>query len=98
MIIADTAYRLFCDNYDWVNPVRSLTVTAFSLVDGGAVIQNSFFNDTIRLEKMEKADGCIRDIRKRFGEGMIKNVVLLTGLAVPKSKAVVSLPGNMLNK
>lgn len=51
MIIADTAYRLFCDNYDWVNPVRSLTVTAFSLVDGGAVIQNSFFNDTIRLEK-----------------------------------------------
>lgn len=98
MIIADTAYRLFCDNYDWVNPVRSLTVTAFSLVDGGAVIQNSFFNDTIRLEKMEKADGCIRDIRKRFGEGMIKNAVLLTGLAVPKSKAVVSLPGNMLNK
>ena len=49
-------------------------------------------------EKMEKADGCIRDIRKRFGEGMIKNAVLLTGLAVPKSKAVVSLPGNMLNK
>ncbi len=47
---------------------------------------------------MEKADGCIRDIRKRFGEGMIKNAVLLTGLAVPKSKAVVSLPGNMLNK
>ena len=46
----------------------------------------------------EKADGCIRDIRKRFGEGMIKNAVLLTGLAVPKSKAVVSLPGNMLNK
>lgn len=47
---------------------------------------------------MEKADGCIRDIRKRFGEGMIKNAVLLMGLAVPKSKAVVSLPGNMLNK
>lgn len=98
MIIADTAYRLFSENYDWTNPVRSLTVTVFSLVDSGAVCQDNFFTDTARLEKMEKADGCIRDIRKRFGDGMIKNAVLLTGLAVPKSKAVVSLPGNTLNK
>lgn len=96
MIIADTAYKLFCDNYDWINPVRSLTVTAFSLVDGGTVLQEDLFTDTSRLEKLEKADGCIRDIRRKFGDGMIKNAVLLNGISVPKSKAVVSLPGSTL--
>lgn len=95
MIIADTAYRLFCDNYDWANPVRSLTVTVFSLVDGGTVCQNDLFTDTVRLDKIEKADRCILDIRNRFGNEMIKNAVLMSGIAVPKSKAVVSLPGNM---
>ena len=95
MIIADTAYRLFCDNYDWTNPVRSLTVTAFSLVDSGTVCQNDLFTDTVRLDKMEKADRCILDIRNRFGNEMIKNAVLMSKIAVPKSKAVVSLPGNM---
>ncbi len=96
MIIADTAYKLFSENYDWTNPVRSLTVTVFSLVDSGAVCQSDLFTDTVRLEKMERADGCIRDICQRFGDGMIKNAILLTELAVPKSKAVVSLPGTTL--
>lgn len=96
MIIADTAYRLFCESYDRINPVRSLTVTAFSLVDSGTVCQSDLFTDTARLDKMEKVDSCILDIRNRFGDGMIKNAVLMSGLAVPKSKAVVSLPGSML--
>ena len=44
---------------------------------------------------MEKADRCILDIRIGMGNVMIKNAVLMSGISVPKSKAVVSLPGNM---
>ena len=95
MIIADTAYRLFSGSYEWTRPVRALTVTAFALVDNGFSCQTDLFNDTHTLDKMEKADDCIMQIRRRFGDSMIKNALLLSPVPIPETKSVVSLPGGI---
>ena len=82
-------------NYEWARPVRALTVTAFALVDNGFSCQTDLFNDTHTLDKMEKADDCIMQIRRRFGDSMIKNALLLSPVPIPETKSVVSLPGGI---
>lgn len=95
MIIADTAYRLFSESYEWTRPLRALTVTAFALVDNGYSCQTDLFNNTNTLDKLEKADDCIMQIRRRFGDSMIKNALLLSPVPIPETKSVVSLPGGI---
>lgn len=76
-IIARAACELFKKSYKWDYPVRSVTVTAINLTEQNALIQTDLFSDIFRFEKIEKADSCIEKIRRRFGDGIIKNAVLL---------------------
>lgn len=91
-IIAKSAFELFEKSYDWQYPVRSVTVTAINLIEQGNAVQTDFFSDMFRLEKIEKADSCIEKIRRRFGDGIIKNAVLLQKLSLPQSKEVNIMP------
>ncbi len=90
-IIAGTAYHLFVENYEWKNPVRSLTVTATGLVDDGQPFQDDLFIGE-KLRKTEIADECIDKIRKKFGDNIIMNAVLMNGLKFPATKAEITLP------
>lgn len=49
--IAKLARELFQRNYDWKEPVRSVTVRAINLVSAKEPEQICLFSDPIRLEK-----------------------------------------------
>lgn len=65
--IADAAYELFLENYDWKNPIRSLGVRGAELLEEGVPIQLDLFMDNERREKLQRADEAVDSIRKRFG-------------------------------
>lgn len=92
-ILAENAARLLYDNYDWKYPIRSLSITAFDLMEYDEPYQLDLFSDTKRLLKTEAADRCIEKIRRRFGDGIIKNAVLLMDNCFPGEKQIATLPG-----
>ena len=60
--IAKLARELFQRNYDWKEPVRSVTVRAINLVSAKEPEQICLFSDPIRLEKEEKLFLAIEEI------------------------------------
>ena len=61
---------LYQRNYDWKEPVRSVTVRAINLVSAKEPEQICLFSDPIRREKEEKLFLAIEEIRRRFGKGL----------------------------
>lgn len=87
--LAQTAYSLFRGKYTWQYPIRSLTITARQLLPADAPRQTDLFFDQEALEKQEKLENTIFDIRRRFG----KNAVTLAGLMDNKK-----IPGGRLDE
>jgi DNA polymerase-4 len=65
--IAEYAYRLFKENYNWSKTIRSIGVRGADLVMDKYWEQIDLFDDISRREKMMKADAAVDDIRRRFG-------------------------------
>ena len=65
--IAETAFRLFRDNYSCERPIRSIGVRAGDLVDANAPDQTDLFHDEILRDKLRRTDIAVGDIRRRFG-------------------------------
>ena len=78
--IAKLARELFQRNYDWKEPVRSVTVRAINLVSAKEPEQICLFSDPIRLEKEEKLFLAIEEIRRRFGKRAIYPAALMKDL------------------
>lgn len=96
LIIAREAIELFKKRYDWNNPIRSVTIQTINLVEQDAPFQTSLFTDLQKIEKLEKLDLCIEEIRKRFGKNSIRNAVLLNDLFLPPEKAKITMPTGMI--
>lgn len=75
-IIAQTAFHLFERSYRWDNPIRSVTVRAINLVPQGMPQQLDLFTDCIRVDKMEKLETAVENIRERFGKRSIMPATL----------------------
>ncbi len=75
-IIAKTAFELFHKRYNWLHPIRSVTVRAISLVEEDIPLQCDFFTNPVKIEKQEILDDVVESIRNRFGKDIIKNAVL----------------------
>ena len=71
--IAQSAYALFKENYSWNNPTRSLGVRGSNLVNDNYWEQLDIFSNAEYREKLQKADKVVDDIRRRFGNLIIKN-------------------------
>lgn len=65
--IAEEAYRIFKENYQWEKPIRSLGVRGAGLTLDHAYEQLDLFCDPVKREKQEKADAAVDEIRRRFG-------------------------------
>lgn len=65
--IAEEAYRLFLENYDWKKPIRSIGVRGADLVNDTFWEQMDLFTDTEFREKQRKMDCAVDDIREKFG-------------------------------
>ena len=65
--IAEYAYRLFKENYDWRKNIRSLGVRGADLVTADCMEQLDLFHSEELREKQMKVDNAVDDIRRRFG-------------------------------
>lgn len=65
--IAEYAYGLFKENYDWRKNIRSVGVRGADLVTADYMEQLDLFHSEELREKQMKADSAVDDIRRRFG-------------------------------
>ena len=65
--IAEEAYRLFKENYNWQKPIRSVGVRGADLVNDNYWEQLDLFSSAEQREKQMKVDVAVDTIRKRFG-------------------------------
>ena len=93
--IAKRALALFNEVYSWKCPVRAVTVRAINLLSCEEPAQiNLFSSDSVKVNnRNERIDKTLLDIRSRFGEGIIKNAVVLNSDVMPSSDTPNTLPG-----
>ena len=87
-IIAKEAYRLFERSYDWEYPIRSVTVRAINLCSQDLPEQLQFFSDAATVERKEKLETAIEDIRRRFGKYSIQPACLCQNIKMPTDREV----------
>jgi len=83
LYLAKEAFSLFCRSYGWQHPVRSVTVRAIGLVTEDVPYQTDLFTDVERLQRRERLDSTVESLRERYGEGIIRNAVLLNNPKMP---------------
>ena len=83
LYLAKEAFSLFCRSYGWQHPVRSVTVRAIGLVTEDIPYQTDLFTDVERLQRRERLDSTVESLRERYGEGIIRNAVLLNNPKMP---------------
>lgn len=95
-VIAHKAIQIFRDNYRWIMPVRALTVRAIKLRPKNEPEQIDLFTDMRQLERLDRLDDCIEDIRRRFGKRAVFQACLLGDLKMPfDNRDKVVMPGVM---
>lgn len=90
--IAQKAFSLFLDNYDFKKPVRALSVTAIRLCDKDAPDQLDLFSTVAKNERREKLDTTVEQLRARFGDRIVQNACLLHNPKMPSHHPPVCLP------
>lgn len=93
MEIAETAMKLFKENYNWGNNVRALTVRAINLQKENTPFQLDFLSDFATHEKQKKIDDTVLALRERFGTDAIFNCCLMTENKIPAHNIKHTLPG-----
>lgn len=95
--LAKTAFALFAKNYQWEHPIRSVTVRAINLFEEDCPIQYDLFTDMKLLDRQERLDAAIEQIRLRFGKDAIKNGVLFQRSKMPTERKVdLVMPTGMI--
>lgn len=95
-VIAHKAIQIFRDNYRWIMPVRAVTVRAINLRPKNEPEQIDLFTDMRQLERLDRLDDCIEDIRRRFGKRAVFQACLLGDLKMPfDNQDKVVMPGVM---
>ena len=95
--LAKTAFSLFAKNYQWEHPIRSMTVRAINLFEEDCPIQYDLFTDVKSLDRQERLDAAIEQIRFRFGKDAIKNGVLFQKSKMPTERKVdLVMPTGMI--
>lgn len=95
-IITHKAIQIFRDNYHWIMPVRAVTVRAINLRPKNEPEQIDLFTDMRQLERLDRLDDCIEDIRRRFGKRAVFQACLLGELKMPfDNREKVVMPGVM---
>lgn len=65
--IARVAYGLFLKNYAWEEKVRAVSIRAINLISADEPIQLDIFSCADSLQRVERRDRAVEDIRREFG-------------------------------
>jgi len=94
--LAQAGFALFKLRYQWLKPVRAVTIRGINLVSENKPMQLDVFCDYHRREKQQALDNTIDDIRHRFGQRAIVAASLMSDLKLAKDKCdLVVMPGMM---
>ena len=94
--IAAAAFRLFKERYRWGNKVRAVCVRAIDLVPKDDAEQLSLFIDREKIDRRERLEDAVEDIRRRYGKRAITYATLLGDLKMPDDgRDIVRMPGVM---
>lgn len=94
--ISTAAFRLFQDRYRWGSKVRAVTVRAIDLVPYKDPDQLSMFINATRLDRRERLEDAVEELRRRFGKQAITYATLLGDLKMPDDdRHQVNMPGLM---
>lgn len=94
--IAGAAFRVFQERYRWGSKVRAVTVRAIDLVPQTSPSQLSIFVDAEKLDRRERLQDAIEELRGRFGKQSITYATLLGDLKMPDDgRHQVKMPGMM---
>ena len=80
--IANIACHLFAERYQRFYPLRSVGLSCSALSTASSPLQLDMLGDWERREKMERLDGALDGIRKRFGNQIIQRGVVLADPAI----------------
>ena len=95
-IIAKAAYELFERNYNWEHTIRAVTVRAINLQSQDIAQQLQFFSDPFQVEKKEKLETVVEDIRRRFGKYSIQPATLYQNLKMTPNDVELRMPTGMI--
>ena len=94
--IANAAFRVFRERYRWSSKVRAVTVRAIDLVPQTSPNQLSIFINAEKLDRRERLQDAIEELRGRFGKTAITYATLLGDLKMPDDgRNQVKMPGLM---
>lgn len=81
--IATAAMELFKKQYRWMYDVRALSVAAINLKKEDSPLQLDLYNDYKKHDRQMKIEDTVLDLRRRFGDDVIKNCCLMLEDKIP---------------
>ena len=94
--IAQATFALFKVRYNWLKPVRALSVRGINLISENQPVQLDLFHDSERREKMKRVDIAVDDIRRRFGYGAFRAASLMGDLKMAQDKCETVIMPNFM--
>jgi len=85
-VIAKAAFELFMRSYVWEKDIRSVTVRAINLTSSHTPEQLTFEADAEAVERREKLEDVVEDIRGRFGKYAIMPATLCQNIKMPSDR------------
>lgn len=96
-IIAKEAFRLFERSYNWDYPIRSVTVRAINLCSQDLPEQLQFFSDAASVERKERLETVVEELRSRFGKYAIQPASLCQNIKMPTDREIeLRMPTGMI--
>ena len=94
--IARLGRELFNSRYTWTTPVRAVTIRAINLIPQDRPMQASLFYDMAKIERRERLETAIEDIRRRFGNKAIYPAACMGDLKMPgRGNSEIIMPSVM---
>lgn len=92
LYLARKAYQLFKQSYMWDRDIRSITVRAINLVSEELPQQMGLFADVQSIDKMERLELVVDNIRERFGKNAIRSAVLCQDIGMKAMASKLTMP------
>ncbi len=97
-ILAKEAFSLFSRSYRWDFPIRSVTVRAINLSPQSCPQQIDLFTDYAEINRRERIESVVENIRDRFGKYAIMPAALCRNIKMPTDREIeLKMPTGMIS-
>ncbi len=72
LTLAKRGFKIFCENYQFSEPLRSVGLRAINLKNENTAIQQDIFGDNEKMLETEKIEDSVYKVRQKFGKSAVK--------------------------